>query len=52
MEDQTGLGDVDADVYGRYGVGGCREAAACGLEDEADYICGDEDPVEESWVES
>lgn len=50
LQDQTGHGDVDAGVVGAVGVG--RQGTARGLQDQADDIGGDEDPVEELGLEA
>lgn len=50
LEDEAGHGDVDAGLVGAAGVGG--QGAAGGLEDEADDVGGDEDPVEELGLEA
>lgn len=50
LQGQAGHGDVDARVVGAAGLGGQR--AAGGLQDEADNVKGDEDPVEELWLEA
>lgn len=50
LEDEAGKGEVDAGLVGAGGDGG--EGAAGGLEDEADYVGGDEDPVVEARGEA
>lgn len=50
LEDQACEGDVDSGLVGAGGHGG--EGAAGGLEDEADYVGGDEDPVVEARGEA
>lgn len=50
LEDETGHGDVDARLAGALADGG--EGAAGALEDEANEVGGDEDPVEPLGVEA
>jgi hypothetical protein len=50
LEDEAGHGDVDADVVAVTGLGG--HGTTDGLEDEADEVKGDEDPVEELGLEA
>lgn len=50
LQRQTGHGDVHADLVVAVGVGG--QGAAGGLENQADDVEGDEDPVEELGVEA
>lgn len=50
LEDEAGHGDIDADLAGAGAGGG--EGAAGGLQDEADEVEGDEDPVEILWIEA
>lgn len=50
LERQTGHGDVDTRVVAVAGRG--RHGTACGLEDEADDVEGDEDVVEELGLEA
>ena len=50
LQAQTGEGEVDARLGGAAADG--REGAAGGLEDEAEEVAGDEDPVEELWPEA
>ena len=50
LQGETGQGDVDARVLGVVGFG--RQGTAGGLQDEADDVKGDEDPVEELRLEA
>ena len=51
LEDQTGHGDVDARVVGIVGFF-CGDGTTGSLQDQADDVGGDEDPVEELGLEA
>ncbi|KAI9166612.1 Boty-Like Retrotransposon [Paramyrothecium foliicola] len=50
LEDEAGHGNIDTDIVALVGV--ARHGTAGGLQDEADDVGGDEDPVEELGPES